>query len=115
MTQTRPLSVSPRCHCSVSTGVFPGKILTRGGRTWYKEGVAAPVVKRFALQPGHEEAAEPLVTSLRRCRDALGWDAMRCLEVRRGRLGGEGKKAVVCGFRQCGYRLAARGSRGGKK
>eukprot|EP00903_Cladosiphon_okamuranus_P014299 g13281.t1 len=53
-------------HVIVSkTGVFQGKLLTRGGRTWYKEGVVAPVVKRFALQPGHEATAEPIVAALR--------------------------------------------------
>eukprot|EP00752_Nemacystus_decipiens_P002861 g2662.t1 len=52
-------------HVIISkTGVFQGKLLTRGGRTWYKEGVVAPVVKRFALQPGHEATAEPIVAAL---------------------------------------------------
>ncbi|CAM9695911.1 unnamed protein product [Ectocarpus sp. 4 AP-2014] len=46
-------------------GVFQGKILTRGGSKWYKPGVAAPVVKRFAMQPGHEAIAEPYLVALR--------------------------------------------------
>lgn len=47
-------------------GVFRGKVLTRGGRTWYKEGVIAPFVERFALQQGNEEAVKEIVASLHR-------------------------------------------------
>lgn len=47
-------------------GIFQGKVLTRGGRTWYKEGVIAPVVERFALQQGNEEAVKDIVASLHR-------------------------------------------------
>lgn len=47
-------------------GIFKGKVLTRGGRTWYKEGVIAPVVERFALQEGNEEAVKDIVASLQR-------------------------------------------------
>ncbi|CAN0449853.1 unnamed protein product, partial [Ectocarpus sp. 12 AP-2014] len=56
----------PNRHVIISrTGVFQGKILTRGGSKWYKPGVAAPVVKRFAMQPGHEAIAEPYLVALR--------------------------------------------------
>lgn len=51
---------------TVLAGAFEGKLLTRGGRAWYKEGVTAPDVKRFALQPGYEEEAQPLVDALQR-------------------------------------------------
>ncbi|CAM9203341.1 unnamed protein product, partial [Laminaria digitata] len=52
-------------HVIISkTGIFQGKVLTRGGRTWYKEGVIAPVVERFALQQGNEEAVKDIVASL---------------------------------------------------
>ncbi|CAM9745019.1 unnamed protein product [Scytosiphon promiscuus] len=52
-------------HVIVSkTGVFQGKVLTRGGRTWYKKGVTAPVVERFALKPGHEEIAAAIVAAM---------------------------------------------------
>lgn len=58
------------------SGVFQGKILTRGGSKWYKPGVAAPVVKRFAMQPGHEAIAEPYLVALRRCCDGPDRDGM---------------------------------------
>lgn len=34
---------------------------------WYKEGVESPAVKRFALQEGSDEVAEPLIAALKRC------------------------------------------------
>lgn len=56
----------PPLNSAACPGVFQGKLLTRGGRTWYKEGVSAPVVERFALRLGHEEVANPIVSALHR-------------------------------------------------
>ncbi|CAM9686329.1 unnamed protein product [Pylaiella littoralis] len=52
-------------------GVFQGKLLTRGGRTWYREGVTTPAVKRFALQSGHEAIAKPMVAALHRFHESV--------------------------------------------